>query len=416
MMVTNPLAVGIGLRYTRARRRNHFISFITIVSVAGITLGVAALIIVLSVMNGFQTEVRSRMLSMTAHASVLANGGLSDWQAVAQTTGGDAAVAGSAPFVNGQAMFSANGVVQGALLRGILPGVEPQVSEVGSKMTAGSLDKLDAGKYQIILGSELALMLGLTVGDKVTVVVPQARITPAGIAPRMRRFTVAGLFEVGMAQYDRSLALIHLRDAQALLRSGDKVSGLRLKLADPLLAPEISARVQTLLPGHYYLTDWTQEHANYFRAVEIEKRMMRLVLSLIVLVAVFNIVSALVMVVTDKESDIAVLRTMGLSPRNVMGVFITQGLVIGVLGCLLGVVIGVLVALNLEAVVATVESWFGAKLLPSNVYYISDLPSDLHWQDVWTIGLLSVALTLLATLYPASRAARVEPAESLRYE
>ena len=412
-----PFPLFIGLRYTRARRRNHFISFITVISLLGIVLGVTALITVLSVMNGFHKEVRSRILGMASHAEILSvRGGIADWQGAIATARADARVVGAAPFVESQVMLVNGQNVSGAILRGVLPGQEPEVSDVGDHMIAGRLDELRAGEFGIVLGRELAFVLGANVGEQVTVVTPQVTITPAGSVPRMKRFTVVGLFEVGMGEYDRGVGLMHLQDGATLQRLGDAVSGVRLKLDDMDKAPVVSRELARQFAGLFRVTDWTQSHRNFFAALETEKRMMGVILFLIVAVAAFNIVSTLVMVVTDKQSDIAILRTLGASPTEIMSIFIVQGTWIGFVGTLLGVLGGVLLALNVESIIGWMERQFGFDFIDPSVYYISKLPSDLHWEDVGSIGTLAFVLTLLATLYPAWRAARVQPAEALRYE
>ncbi len=412
-----PLILYIGLRYTRAKRRTQFISFITLTSVLGIALGVTALITVLSVMNGFEAELRQRILGMTAHSTVTGRGGqLDDWQVLQEKLHNYPHVQGAAPFINGQVMVNAGRRVSGTLLRGILPEQEPAVSEVGDKMLAGTLTDLQAGQYQILLGSELATYLGVMVGDKVTVISPQVNSTPAGIIPRLRRFTVAGIFEVGMYEYDRNMAIIHIDDAAKLLRMEGSVSGLRLKLDDLFNAPQISRELGDRLRGQYYVSDWTQAHSNFFRAIQTEKRVMFIILLLIVAVAAFNIVSTLVMVVTDKRSDIAILKTQGLTPLSVMGIFITLGSIIGLIGTALGTVGGVLLALNVETIVPAIEKFFGVNFMAADVYYISSLPSKLVWTDVYVIAIVAFSLSLLATIYPAWQASRVNPAEVLRYE
>lgn len=412
-----PLELFIGLRYTRAKRRNHFISFISLISMLGIMLGVVALIAVLSVMNGFHKEVRERILGMTSHATISSyQNNLTDWQEAMQLSTRNPHVVGQAPFIEAQTMLTNGQRVNGAILRGVLPDYEPRVSEVGDHMLAGSLGQLEAGKFDIILGRELAQLLGVGVGDKVTVVTPQIRVTPAGAMPRLKRFTVSGIFEVGMGEYDRGLALIHMQDAAKLLKLGDGVTGVRLKLDDLYLAPAVSRELASQLPGVYRVSDWTFQHRNFFSALHTEKRMMSLILFLIVAVAAFNIVSTLVMVVTDKQSDIAILRTLGISPRSVMSIFVIQGATIGFIGTLLGIGGGILLSLNLEAIVQGIERLFNVNFLDPNIYYISSLPSDLHWDDVGLISISAFLITLLATLYPAWRASRTQPAEALRYE
>ncbi len=412
-----PLVLFIGLRYTRAKRRTQFISFITLTSVLGIALGVTALITVLSVMNGFESELRQRILGMTAHATVTGdNGKLSDWPVLQAKLKDYPHVEGTAPFISGQVMINAGRRVSGTMLRGVLPLEESAVSEVGQKMLSGELTDLQAGGYRITLGSELASYLNVRVGDKVTVISPQVNSTPGGIVPRLRRFTVSGVFEVGMYEYDRNMAIIHINDAAKLLRLKSQVSGLRLKLDDLFNAPQISHELARKLYGQYYVSDWTKAHSNFFQAIRTEKRVMFIILLLIVAVAAFNIVSTLVMVVTDKQGDIAILKTQGLSAMNVMGIFIVLGGIIGLIGTLLGTVLGVLLALNIETIVPAIEQFFGVQFMAADVYYISSLPSKLVWEDVGVIALVAFSLTLLATLYPAWQASRVNPAEVLRYE
>lgn len=412
-----PLILFIGLRYTRAKRRTRFISFITLTSILGIALGVTALITVLSVMNGFEAELRERILGMTSHASISGpDGQLRDWQALESPLRNEPRVLGWAPYVEAQAMLNSDRRVSGTMLRGILPDYESRVSEVTAKLTEGSLEALRPGEFGIILGGELANYLGIGVGDKVTVITPQVTPTPAGILPRLKRFTVVGVFQVGMYEYDRNLALIHLDDAAKLFRMDDAVSGLRLKVDDVFYAREVAREVGPKLPGRYLITDWTQAHSNFFKAVQTEKRVMFIILLLIVAVAAFNIVSTLVMVVTDKRADIAILRTQGMTPLAVMGIFIVLGTIIGLSGTLLGGVGGVLLAWNVETVVPAIESLFGVHFLSADVYYISELPSKLIWSDVYRITGVAFALSILATIYPAWQASRIKPAEELRYE
>jgi len=412
-----PYELFVGLRYTHSRRRTHFISFISLTSMLGIALGVTALITVLSVMNGFETELRDRILGMTAHATVTTfDGQLQDWQAVESRLQGQPHVLAAAPYVNGESMLSNGQRVSGAILRGVLPATEGAVSDVVEHIRGGSIDLLQPGEFGIILGSELADALGVGVGDAITVVTPQVTIAPTGILPRLRRFTVLATFEVGMYEYDRGVALVHMADAARLFRLDDAVSGLRLRLDNVFDAPRISYQLQAGLQGDYRVEDWTRKHANFFRAIKTEKRVMFIILTLIVAVAAFNIVSTLIMVVTDKRSDIAIMRTLGASPRSIMTVFIIQGVVIGVLGTALGVAGGVLLALNIETIVPAIEHVFGVQFMAADVYYISEVPSELHWNDVWIMAAVALVLSLLATLYPAWRAARTQPAEALRYE
>ncbi|MFZ0106798.1 MAG: lipoprotein-releasing ABC transporter permease subunit [Thiobacillus sp.] len=412
-----PFELLIGLRYTHAKRRNHFISFISIVSMAGIALGVMALIVVLSVMNGFQEELRARILGVAAHLEISGPGErISDWRGVLEKVRQNEEVLAGAPFVNSQGMLANGDMVRGAIVRGVDPELESQVADFAQHMKVGELASLRPGEFGILLGAELARVLGVYPGDKVVLLTPQGNITPAGVMPRIKQFTVKGIFEAGMFEYDSGLALIHLQDAQKLLRLGEDVSGVRLKLAELFRAPFVTRDLSQMLMGDYYLVDWTTSHANFFRAVAIEKRMMFLILLLIVAVAAFNIVSTLVMAVTDKQSDIAILRTLGARPASIMQIFMVQGSFIGVFGTLLGIVSGVLLALNLETVVPFIERLAGFDLFPAEVYYINELPSKLDWGDVGIIGTVSLLLSLLATLYPSWRASRINPAEALRYE
>ena len=416
-MTKLPYELFIGLRYTRAKRRNHFISFISLTSMLGIALGVAALITVLSVMNGFQNELRTRILGVASHVQISGAGDvLSDWQAVAGLATTDPRVIAAAPYVNVQGMLTFDGAVRGSVIRGILPEHEDRVAEIGRHMKAGALPALKAGEFGIVLGSELARALAAVEGDKITLIAPQGQVTPAGIVPRLKQFRVVGIFEMGMFEYDSGLALIHLEDAQKLYRMEDRVSGVRLKLHDMFQSRQVATALLTKLGANAYISDWTRSHANFFRAVQMEKNVMFIILLLIVAVAAFNIVSTLVMAVTDKQPDIAILRTLGAAPSGIMAVFIVQGALIGVIGTLIGVAGGVLLALNVDVVVPFIEQLFQVQFLSKDVYYISELPSDLQLRDVITIALVSFVLSLLATLYPSWRASRVNPAEALRYE
>jgi lipoprotein-releasing system permease protein len=407
----------IGLRYTRAKRRNHFISFISLISMCGIALGVMALIVVLSVMNGFQKELRTRILGVASHVQISGRGGeLAAWQQVAEQASKHKQVLAAAPYVAAQGMLSFDQTVRGALVRGVLPDAEEQVAEFNRHMRGGSMQLLKPGEFGIVLGGELARALQVFTGDKVTLIAPQGLVTPAAILPRLKQFRVVGIFEAGMYEYDSGLALIHLADAQALYRMEDRVSGVRLKLDDLFAAPRVARELLQLVEGDVFIADWTRSHANFFRAVQIEKNVMFIILLLIVAVAAFNIVSTLVMAVTDKESDIAILRTLGASPGSIMQVFIVQGALIGVIGLALGLAGGVALALNIDVVVPAIERLFNTQFLAKEVYYISELPSDLQWRDVGIIAAVSFVLTLLATLYPSWRASRVNPAEALRYE
>lgn len=412
-----PLEIFIGLRYTRAKRRNHFISFISLTSMLGIALGVTALITVMSVMNGFEKEVRTRILDMVSDITVSGlDGGLTDWRHVAQLARTNPQVKASAPYVEGEGMLINGRQVNGVFIRGINPALESSVSSVGKKMTVGQLADLKAGHFDIILGRDLARVLGVQVGDKVTLVTPTANVTPAGIMPRLKRFTVVGIFYIGMYEYDSSLALINIHDAQRLFMLGNKVTGVRISLDNLFQAPAVRVALSQGPLRGYWVRDWGSSHANWFRAVKIEKRMIFLLLLLIVAVAAFNIVSALIMAVTDKQSDIAILRTLGASPGTILGIFMVQGTLIGVIGTALGVIGGVSLSLNLETIVPFIEHLFGVHFIDPGVYYLNELPSDLHWHDVGVIATIAFLLSVLATLYPAWRAARTQPAEALRYE
>ncbi|MBK1672229.1 lipoprotein-releasing system transmembrane subunit LolC [Ectothiorhodospira shaposhnikovii] len=412
-----PLEIFVGLRYTRAKRRNHFISFISLISMLGIALGVTALITVLSVMNGFEKELRERILGMASHATIADfDGRLRHWPEVMAQVEGTGRVVGVAPFVEAEGMFSSGRQVSGAMIRGVVPDLESRVSRVGEHIILGSMDELQPGRFGVVLGRELALALGVGVGDKVTLITPKAAVTPVGVLPRMRRLDVVGIFEVGMFEYDRSSAFIHLDDARQIYQMDDAITGLRLRLDDMMRAPLIARQVASELEGRFWVNDWTRQHANFFRAVQTEKTVMFIILSLIVAVAAFNIVSTLVMVVIDKQSDIAILRTLGMTPFSVMLVFMVQGTLIGVVGTVFGVIGGISLALNVETIVPAIESLLGLKFLSPDVYYISDLPSDLKLSDVTRIGLLAFGLTVIATLYPAWRASRTQPADALRYE
>ena len=412
-----PFELLIGLRYTRAKRRNHFISFISLISMCGIALGVAALIVVLSVMNGFQQELRSRILGVASHVQLTgANGELPDWRQVAQRAQQHGDVVAAAPFVSAQGLLSFDQVVRGAGIRGVVPELEDQVADFNRHMRAGSLSALRPGEFGIILGAELAQALQVFVGDKVTLIAPQGLVTPAAVLPRLKQFRVVGIFEVGMYEYDSGLALIHLEDAQKLYRLDDRVSGVRLKIRDLFQAPRVARELLNVVNADVFVSDWTRSHANFFRAVAIEKTMMFIILSLIVAVAAFNIVSTLVMAVTDKEADIAILRTLGAAPGSIMTVFIIQGALLGVVGLGLGVIGGLLLANNLDVAVPALERLLGMQLWNKEIYYITELPSEVLWSDVASIVGLSFVLTLVATIYPSWRAARVNPAEALRYE
>lgn len=406
----------IGLRYTRAKRRNGFISFISLISIVGIALGVAALIIVLSVMNGFQEEVRNRILGMAAHVQLTGGDGtLHNWQDVASPVLKTEHVRAAAPYVLGQGLLNYSGQVKGTLVRGIDPELEPGVSDVTKKIIGGSLDQLRPGEFNIILGWQIAAELGAQIGDKVTLITPQGQVTPAGLVPRFRQFKVIGVFKADYYPYDAGLGLIALADAQKLFRTGNAVTGLRLRLDDLFNARGVAMQITRQHSG-VIASDWTQENPTYFRAVEIEKRMMFIILTLIVAVAAFNLVSTLVMVVTDKQADIAILRTLGATPSSVMKIFVVQGTISGFVGTLTGVLGGVLIALNLGTIVPFIERIIGTHILSPDVYLITELPSRVEFSDVGSIAAISLLLALVATLYPSWRASRINPVEALRYE
>jgi lipoprotein-releasing system permease protein len=412
-----PFELFIGLRYTRARRQNLFVSLSSAISAIGIFLGVAALIVVLSVMNGFQKEIRARILGVVSHVQITGpDNSLAGWEAVATKAREDPRVLAAAPYVNGQAMVSFDGNVRGVLVRGIDPKLENEVAEIGAHMLAGSLDRLQPGEFGIVLGAELARAVRAFPGDRITLIAPQGLVTPAGVVPRLKQFRVVGIFRVDHFEYDSGLALVNVADAQRLYQLGERVSGVRLKLADLFQSRTVARELYRALGGDVLISDWTLSHANFFRAVEIEKRMMFIILTLIVLVAAINVISTLVMVVTEKRADIAILRTLGATPRSVMKIFIVQGAVIGVLGTALGVIGGIELAVNIDVVVPFLERLLGLQFLSKDVYYISELPSDLHLADVVLVAAVSLVLSLAATLYPSWRAARVRPAEALRYE
>ncbi len=403
-----PLEIFVGLRYTRAKRRNHFISFISAISMLGIALGVMALIVVLSVMNGFENELRGRILGMVSHVTVSSFGGpLQGWQSLRDQTMENPAVIAGAPYIEAEAMISNLSSVSGALIRGIDPEYETGVSEIHENMEFGALTDLVAGEYGIILGSGLANSLDVVPGDRVTMVTPQATSSPLGFLPRLRRFKVVGIFEIGVYEYDRSSALIHYQDASRLFRLDGGVTGLRLKLNDLDLAPRVRQELKQTVGFEYWVSDWTLRHSNYFKAVRTEKTVMFIILSLIVAVAAFNIVSTLMMVVTDKQADIAILRTLGMSPLSVMWVFMVQGTLIGLIGTLLGLAAGVTVALQIDVIIPALEQFFQTQFLPRGVYPITDLPSEMKQADVIKITLLSFGVSVLATDFASITAADI---------
>lgn len=409
----------VGMRYTRAGRRsgrNSFISFISLISMAGIALGVAALIVVLSVMNGFQKEVRDRMLSVLSHIEVFdATGSMPHWQETAREAFQVGEVKGAAPYVAAQAMMTRDDSVRGVVIRGVLPEQEPKVSDVADQVRDGSFNSLKSGEFNIVLGKDLARALRVVVGDKVTMIAPQGQVTPAGVLPRLKQYTVGGIFEAGHNEYDSSLAFIHIDDAMRMFKL-EAPTGLRLRIADMQRAPEVALMLSRVLSGNLLILDWSKQNRTWFAAVQTEKRMMFIILTLIIAVAAFNLVSTLVMTVTDKQADIAILRTLGASPGSIMKIFIIQGALVGLLGTALGVAGGVAVALNIDVIVPFIERMLGVQFLSKDIYLITALPSDLRWPDVWTIGSVAVVLAFLATLYPSWRAANVRPAEALRYE
>ncbi|WP_119286868.1 lipoprotein-releasing ABC transporter permease subunit [Azohydromonas sediminis] len=410
----------VGWRYTRAGRagrRNGFISFISAVSMLGIALGVAALIIVLSVMNGFQKEVRDRMLSVISHVEIHAWDGaaLPDWQATAEAAKRHPQVRGAAPFVAAQALIARGEDMRGAVVRGIEPAAEATVTELAARLRDTTLATLRPGEWHVVLGAELARQLGVTVGDKVTLVAPGGQVTPAGVIPRLRQFTVTGTFDTGHYEYDSALALIHLRDAAALFRV-EGPTGVQLRLADVHAARGVAAELASMLGRDVIVRDWTRTNRNWFDAVQIEKRLMAIILTLIVAVAAFNLVSTLVMTVTDKRADIAILRTLGASPRSIMGIFVVQGATAGIVGTAAGVALGLLVAFNVDVIVPAIERALGVAFLPGSIYLITRMPSDPQAGDIVPIAVVSLVLAFLATIYPSWRASRVNPAEALRYE
>ena len=407
----------IGRRYLRSSRGNRFVSFISTIAMAGVAIGVAVLIVVLSVMNGFEREVRDRILSLTAHATISALGArMTDWQDAAAKIRDNPAVLGAAPFIEDQALLIAGNKSSGAIVTGVLPEDERQVTIIASKTTAGSFDAMKPGEYGIVLGDELAKALGVGMGQRVVIVTSLRTTTPVGVMPRMRTFKVVGLFRAGMYEYDRNLAYVHLADAALLYRMGADVTGLRLKLADMFAAPRVVRELAVALGGGYYVDDWSRKHATFFRSIQLTKSALFIILLLVVGVAAFNIISTLVMVVKDKRSDIAILRTVGAAPRSILSIFMTQGIAIGVIGTLSGVLLGVLLSMNLESLIHGLEALLGLRFLDAKVYFITDLPARVEWSDVLKISLTAFGLCCLSTLYPSWRAARTQPAQSLRHD
>ncbi|MEH6575758.1 MAG: lipoprotein-releasing ABC transporter permease subunit [Amphritea sp.] len=411
-----PFSIYVGLRYTAAKRSNHFISFISLVSMLGLMLGVAALIVVLSVMNGFDRELKQRILGMVPHGTISDYGQpLKDWQGLAQKIDGQPGIVGTAPYIQAQGMLTNRGVVRGVLINGIDPQLESRISILDDHIKAGSLEALQPKGYGILLGGLLARSMGVAVGDKVTLVLPEASISVAGVIPRLKRFQVVGLFEVG-AELDANLAYIHIDDAARIKRMPEGVDGLRIQFDNLFEAPVRIRQIISQLGEYYRASDWTRTHGNLFQAIQLEKRMIGLLLFLIVFVAAFNIVSTLVMVVTDKKSDIAILRTLGATPGRIMRIFMVQGTVIGFMGTLLGTLLGTVLALTVTDLIAWVERSFNIQFLSADVYFISYLPSELQISDLVVIVATALSISFLATLYPAYRASRTQPAEALRYE
>ena len=416
-----PIELEIGLKYTRSRRRkavgqrDGFLSFISGISMAGIALGVAALIVVLSVMNGFQKEVRDRMLSVLSHIEITSPNGLSDWEPIAETLAKQAHVLGVAPMVSSQGLLSRAESMRGVVLRGVDPALEGRVSDLPKQLIVGSISDLKPGQFGVVLGTQLAGTLGIRVGDRVNLLVPEGDLTPAGMMPRMRALQVVGMVDSGHYEYDSTLAVMHWKDAAALLRMTDP-TGLRVKVDDMQKAPEIAVRLAQVVPQALWVSDWSRSNRNWFAAVQTEKKMMFIILTLIIAVAALNLVSTLVMTVTDKQADIAILRTMGASAGLVQRIFLVQGLAIGLLGSLLGVGFGLLIALNIDVIVPFIETLFRVQFLPRDIYFISQLPSDVRLDDVLKVGIMAFVLAILATIYPSRRAAQVKPAEALRYE
>ncbi len=415
-----PFELLIGLRYTRAgrrgRRKDGFMSFISTISVSSIALGVMALIIVLSVMNGFQKEVRDRMLSVLSHVEVVhITGSIPDWKALSETILTEKHTAACAPYVAGQGLLNRRGNLRGIALRGIDPTYEPQVSDVAKTLGESTLSALKAGDFGVILGRDLARLLRVNVGDKVTLIVAKGNTTPAGFVPRMKQMTVKGLFQSGHYEFDSTLVFTHIDDAAALFRTGGP-TGIRVKLDDINLAPTVTQHLLMKLPADYYATDWTRQNRTWFAAVQVEKRMMAVILFLIVLVGSFGLVSTLVMTVTEKQSDIAILRTLGASPQSIMTIFVIQGCIVGLIGVLLGTGLGLAISCNLDVIVPAIEHLFGVEFLPREIYFISQMPSDPRASDIVPIAVVSFLASLLATLYPSWRAARTHPAQALRHE
>jgi lipoprotein-releasing system permease protein len=410
----------IGVRYLRSTHRSGFVSFVATMSVTGLSLGVAVLIVTLSVLNGFETELRSRMLSVTAHATITGlDGTMSDWRAAQTTAASEPGVKAVVPFIESRGLLANGQRVAGAMVRGVLPEQEARAVGLGQRLKSGSLDDLQAGKFRVILGQALATELGVSVGQSIVLMVPDGTMTPAGFEPRKRRFEVTGIFESGMYEYDRGLALVHMSDAAKLYRMGDSVTGLRLALDDPFLARNLVVTVAHAIDvsgAGFYVSDWTRDHANFFRSIELTKSMMFFILLLLVFVAAINLVATLVMIVKEKQTDIAILRTMGAAPRNVLKMFVVQGALIGLVGTLAGAALGWLLAIYFPSIVQGIEGVIGQKFLDASVYSMSDLPSEVRLGDVLQVCGVTLLLSALATIYPAWRASRTLPAEALRHD
>lgn len=416
MTMFRPLALYIGLRYTRAKRRNHFISFIALISMIGIALGVAVLITVLSVMNGFDYEIHQHLFNMSNHVSISSfDGGFNNWEDLNKKIDQVKNVVSSAPNIMAQGMLANAGLAEGVMVSGILP--EKDNAAISDKMVAGSINALKAGEFNIVLGSALANKLGLRVGDKVVLFIPKATVSPVGVAPRFKRFNVVGIFSVGSEfGYDSGMSFINLYDAQKLFQLGDTVSHIRVKVSDLYVAPKVAYDIAKILPEGFAVNDWTQQYATYFKAISMEKNMMFIILLFIIAVAAFNLVSSLVMTVTDKQADIAILRTLGASPKTITSIFIIQGSIIGIVGSGLGVIGGIILALNAPSIVHFLESTFHTQFISASVYFIDYLPSKLQWRNVLDVSLAALGMSFIATIYPAWRAAKTQPAEALRYE
>jgi lipoprotein-releasing system permease protein len=413
----NALEFFIGQRYTHSKRKNGFVSFISLASMLGIMVGVFVLISILSIMHGFEKELRTRILGVVSHVTVSGTDGLlPNWQKHQVMLEQEPNVIGVAPYVQDQVMIASDAGVKGVLLFGIEPDYQDAVSEVNQKMLYGSFQDFTPRGYGIALGRQLAETLQVYPGDKVTLVTPHLQVTPAGLLPRMKRFTVVAIYEMGMLEYDDATAFIHIDDAARLLKTRKQVNGIRLNVDDVYAAPEIAQRLQEKLGANFETSDWSKENATFFGAIKMEQIAMSVILFFIVLIAVFNLLASLVMVVTDKQADIAILRTMGMSPKGVRNVFMIQGSILGIGGTIVGVILGVLFSLNIETIIPAIENLFGFQIFDENLYYISQIPSDLHASDVWVIGILSVLFSIASTIYPATRAASLQPAESLRYE